>query len=154
VEFGPFYWVVCINVLQGNPFDGHTLKRSIGQAERLSGWTVTDVFCDRGYIGAQLSLPERAVHMTARKNKAIRSWQKQRAMIEPIIGYLKSDNRMDRNHIKGEDGDRVNAILAGCGFNLRKLLRCFITFVFGWLFIHHSNEDAGYSSRLLASVAA
>ena len=55
--------------------------------------------------------------MTARKNKAIRRWLKRRAAIEPIIGHLKSDNRMDRNHLKGEDGDRVNAILAGCGFN-------------------------------------
>jgi IS5 family transposase len=30
---------------------------------------------------------------------------------------------MDRNYLKGEEGDKINAILAGCGFNLRKLLR-------------------------------
>jgi len=30
---------------------------------------------------------------------------------------------MDRNYLKGEDGDKINALLAGCGFNLRKLLR-------------------------------
>ena len=147
-------WVVGIDALHGNPFDGHTLKRSIGQAERLTGWTVTDVFCDRGYKGAQQTLPEKAVHMTARKNKAIRRWLKRRAAIEPIIGHLKSDNRMDRNHLKGGDGDRVNAILAGCGFNLRKLLRSFFTFVFGWLLIHHSDEDVGYPDRFLAPMAA
>jgi len=30
---------------------------------------------------------------------------------------------MGRNYLKGEDGDKINAILAGCGFNMRKLLR-------------------------------
>ena len=29
---------------------------------------------------------------------------------------VKSENGMDRNHLKGKKGDRVNAILAGCGF--------------------------------------
>jgi transposase, IS5 family len=32
------------------------------------------------------------------------------------ISHLKSDSGMDRNHLKGKDRDRVNAILAGCGF--------------------------------------
>ncbi|MDT8367198.1 MAG: IS5/IS1182 family transposase, partial [bacterium] len=39
------------------------------------------------------------------------------------------DNRMDRNYLKGTDGDKMNAILAACGFNLRKLLRALF-----WLF--------------------
>jgi len=37
---------------------------------------------------------------------------------------------MDRNYLKGTDGDNMNAILAGCGFNLRKLLRTFIWLLF------------------------
>jgi IS5 family transposase len=44
-------------------------------------------------------------------------------MIEPVIGHCKSDNRLDRNYLKGIEGDRMNAILSGCGFNIRKLLR-------------------------------
>jgi hypothetical protein len=55
-----------------------------------------------------------------------------RAAIEPIISQLKSDNGMDRNHLKGKEGDRMNAILAGCGFNLRKFMRSFLrSFSFG-----------------------
>jgi IS5 family transposase len=50
-------------------------------------------------------------------------WFKRRSAIEPIIGQTKSDHRMDRNYLKGEDGDKINALLAGCGFNLWKLLR-------------------------------
>lgn len=53
-----------------------------------------------------------------------------RSSIEPIIGHAKSDHRMDRNYLKGEEDDKTNAILAGCGFNIRKLLRA----IFLWLF--------------------
>jgi len=30
---------------------------------------------------------------------------------------------MDRNYLKGQDGDRINAVLAAAGFNFRLLLR-------------------------------
>jgi IS5 family transposase len=43
---------------------------------------------------------------------------------------MKQDNRMERNYLKGTDGDKINAILAACGFNLRKLLRALLWLVF------------------------
>jgi len=58
------------------------------------------------------------------------AWFKRRSAIEPIIGHAKSDHRMDRNYLKGEDGDKINAILAGCGFNLRNLLRAILLWLF------------------------
>jgi IS5 family transposase len=48
---------------------------------------------------------------------------KRRAAIEPIIGHLKAEHRMDRNYLKGRDGDRINAVLAAVGFNFGLLLR-------------------------------
>ena len=45
--------------------------------------------------------------------------------MEPKIGHLKSDHRLDRNYLKGAVGDRVNAVLAGAGANIRKLLNAF-----------------------------
>ncbi|MEQ8253827.1 MAG: hypothetical protein ABRQ28_04515, partial [Smithellaceae bacterium] len=50
------------------------------------------------------------------------------------FGHLKSDNRLERNHLQGKDGDRINAIMSGCGFNLRKLLRAFFLSFFRRLF--------------------
>jgi IS5 family transposase len=47
-----------------------------------------------------------------------------------VIGHMKQDNRMDRNYLKGTDGDKKNAILAACGFNLRKLLRAILWLLF------------------------
>lgn len=58
------------------------------------------------------------------------SWFKRRSAVEPIIGHVKSDHRMERNYLKGKDGDTINAILAGCGFNLRKLLRAILLCLF------------------------
>ena len=51
---------------------------------------------------------------------------KRRAAIEPIIGHLKADHRMNRNHYRGEQGNAANALLSAAGFNLRKLLAFFL----------------------------
>jgi hypothetical protein len=45
--------------------------------------------------------------------------------IEPVIGHLKDDHRMRRNHLKGRHGDRINAVLAAAGYNFSPLLRWF-----------------------------
>ena len=43
--------------------------------------------------------------------RPIRREIKRRAAIEPVISHLKAEHRMGRNHLKGRDGDRVNAVL-------------------------------------------
>ncbi|AOG22181.1 transposase DDE domain protein [Acidovorax sp. RAC01] len=48
---------------------------------------------------------------------------KRRQAIEPIIGHLKADHRMDRCHLKGAQGDRLHAVLCAAGYNIRWLLR-------------------------------
>ena len=49
-------------------------------------------------------------------------WFKRRSAVEPVIGHMKTDNRMDRNYLKGADGDKINVILSAAGMNLAKLL--------------------------------
>jgi len=49
-----------------------------------------------------------------------------RSAIEPIFGHLESDNKLERNHLKRKEGDRANAILAGCGFDKKKARRSFL----------------------------
>jgi transposase, IS5 family len=48
---------------------------------------------------------------------------KRRAAVEPVIGHIKAEHRMDRNYLKGRDGDRNNAVLAAAGYNFSLLLR-------------------------------
>jgi hypothetical protein len=47
---------------------------------------------------------------------------KRRAAVEPVIGHVKAEHRMDRNYLKGRLGDRINAVLAAAGYNFGLLL--------------------------------
>ena len=140
-------WVVGIDAMHGNPYDGHTLEQSIEQMERVTGWRPSDAYCDRGYRGVKAEIGETKVHLTnKRKGSLSRSawrWLRRRAAIEPVIGHLKSDTRLDRNYLLGEEGDRINAILSGCGFNVRKLLRAFFLFLFFWFDSGSTNPTKG-----------
>jgi IS5 family transposase len=140
-------WVVGVGAIHGNPYDGHTLEQSIEQTERVTGWRPSDVYCDRGYRGVKAEIGETKVHLTnKRKGSLTRSawrWLRRRAAIEPVIGHLKTDTRLDRNYLLGEEGDRINAILSGCGFNVRKLLRAFFLFLFFWFDSGSTNPTEG-----------
>jgi transposase, IS5 family len=43
-----------------------------------------------------------------------------------VIGHTKHDHGMERNHLLGTAGDRINALLSGCAWNLKKLWREFV----------------------------
>ncbi|MGD1865206.1 MAG: transposase [Phormidesmis sp.] len=51
---------------------------------------------------------------------------KRRSAIEPVIGHLKPGHALRRNFLNGKQGDRINVLIAACGFNLRKLYRCIL----------------------------
>jgi hypothetical protein len=53
----------------------------------------------------------------------IRREMRRRAAVEPVIGHIKAEHRMDRNYLKGRNGDRCNAVLAAAGYNFSLLLR-------------------------------
>ena len=46
-----------------------------------------------------------------------------RQAIEPIIGHLKSERRLDRRYLKGQTGDTIHAVLCAAGYNLKWLMR-------------------------------
>ena len=47
---------------------------------------------------------------------------KRRSAVESEIGHMKQDGLLGRSYLKGEQGDAINAPLAACGHNLRKIL--------------------------------
>jgi IS5 family transposase len=118
-------FVLHAKALHGNPFDGHTLKSTVAETEKLTGVEVARIHVDKGYRGHnhpnkfKVWISGQVRRVTA----AIRREMKRRAAIEPVIGHLKSDHRMDRNYLKGRDGDRANAVLASAGYNFSLLLR-------------------------------
>ncbi len=130
-------WIVATQAHHGNPYDGHTLKSSIEKAEEITNWKAKNVNVDLGYRGhdydgqAEINIVNR---MTMKnKAKSLIRWLKRRSAIEPIFGHLKSDNRLERNLLKGKDGDHINAVLSACGFNLRKLYAVFFLPILKWL---------------------
>ena len=53
-----------------------------------------------------------------RVTKAIRREMIRRAAVEPVIGHMKGEHRMERNYLKGRD----NTVLAAAGYNFSLLL--------------------------------
>lgn len=141
-------WILAIAALHGNPFDGHTLKDALHQVKQITGWQPVHAYCDRGYRGVAKGITDTEVHLSGKKKNSMKAslwkWYARRSAIEPIFGHLKSDNRLERNHLQGKDGDRMNAILSGCGFNLRKLLRAFFLSFFQRLFGRYFDYSAGF----------
>ena len=94
---------------------------------RLTGVAVRGIHGDKGYRGH--NYPDRfrvwISGQVRRVTKAIRREMRRRAAVEPVIGHLKEDHRMRRNHLKGREGDRINAVLAAAGYNFSLLRRWF-----------------------------
>jgi IS5 family transposase len=121
-------WVLASAAFHQNPYDGHTLEPTVQQARRTTDSVLPNVFCDLGYRGhppikgSNISVvPRKKSHLP----KALQQWMNRRSAIEPTIGHMKADHRMDRNLLKGKLGDQLNALFSACGYNFRKLLRAF-----------------------------
>jgi IS5 family transposase len=112
-------WIIGAKAFHGNPFDGHTLASSLAQAEKLSGHYPKESYCDKGYRGVkpgdwvrcEILIPG----VRGKRTRTIKRYLKRRNAIEPIIGHIKSDHGMDRNCLKGEEGDRINILMANRG---------------------------------------
>jgi IS5 family transposase len=119
-----------ITSFEENKSDVHTLEETLSQVSYITGKLPQEAICDRGYRGRKkvadtiISIPSPLPQHSTRyaKNK-VRLKFRRRAAIEPLIGHLKQDHRMERNFLKGNYGDFVNCVLAAAGFNLKKMLR-------------------------------
>ena len=119
-------FVLAAKSLPGNPYDGHTLQACIEQARRVTGVAQTEAYADRGYKGHGCNTDFFKVWISGSKRgvtKAIERKLKRRNAVEPVIGHMKSDGRLARNFLKGVEGDAMNALLCGAGYNLRKILK-------------------------------
>jgi len=143
--------VVGARTFPGNPYDGHTLAAQIEQTTTLLesiGTKPTTAVVDLGYRGVDDDVPTvnvihrgKAKRLTARQ----KTWLRRRQAVEPAIGHLKADHRMDRCWLKGAEGDALHAVLCAAGFNIRWLLRAIaaqaakaaraLLFVLPWLWL-------------------
>lgn len=116
----------------GNPYDGHVLNQQLEQTTILledTGKTPRQVIVDLGYRGVDQDNPGvEIIHRGKFKSlsKQQRRWLKRRPAVEPVIGHLKADHRMDRCWLQGTTGDALHAVLCAAGYNLRWLLRAMV----------------------------
>ena len=120
-------FVTHVKALPGNPYDGHTLATVIPEIEALIGNTIERILADKGYRGHNAPPDYRFRVFTSgqkrRMTPKIKRELRRRSAVEPVIGHLKSDHRMDRNYLWHREGDATNAVLAAVGYNFRRLIR-------------------------------
>ncbi|MEM6844021.1 MAG: transposase [Bacteroidota bacterium] len=95
------------------------------QNQRLHGHCPEEVIYDwGGKVGdTTVSVPAPPLkrdgdHQKRKKRKKFR----RRAAIEPVIGHLKKQFRMQENYLMGKKSPKINVMLAATGWNLRKLI--------------------------------
>ena len=95
--------------------------------EALVGNTLDRILADKGYRGHNAPPDHKfRVFISGQKRGVtprIKRQLRRRAVVEPVIGHLKAEHRMDRNYLWYRRGDAANAILAAVGYNFRRLIR-------------------------------
>ncbi len=103
-------FVVGSQALPGNPYDGHTLAAQIDQVERLTGICVHRAYGDRGYRGHKVEregLDVIITHTRGITSPTIKREMRRRSAIEPVIGHMKQDGHLERNHLKCMSSDEI-----------------------------------------------
>jgi IS5 family transposase len=124
--------IVGAKSFPGNPYDGHTLAEQLTQTAHLLKDTdrqPKQVIVDLGYRGVDANHPGidiihrgKSKSMTAKQ----RRWLKRRQAIEPAIGHLKQDHRMDRCWLLGKTGDALHALSCAIGYNIAWMMRAIV----------------------------
>ena len=121
--------IVGAMAIDGNVFDGHTLKPQLEQVKEFTDGKIKKAIVDRGYKGQdRIGLTEVVMPNARKKESYYLKKQREarcrsRAGIEGLISHLKLDHRMLRNYLKGTAGDQINTLLAASAYNMMKWMR-------------------------------
>ncbi|OIQ67360.1 hypothetical protein GALL_510610 [mine drainage metagenome] len=125
----------------GNPYDGHILSAVLEQATNLTqdiAMQLKHIVVDLGFRGVDADNPGvEIIHRGKFKSlsKQQKGWLKRRTAVEPAIGHLKADHRMDRCWLQGALGDALHSISCAAGYNLRWLMRAIVRLGIGPVFL-------------------
>ena len=147
-------FVAHVAALPGNPYDGHTLETIVPAIVQQTGGSLTRVIADAGYRGHKApTIKGMRVYTSGQKRGVtdqIKRELKRRSAVEPVIGHLKEDHRMDRNFLAGREGDAANAVLAAVGYNFSLMLRWFAMLLWAW--IRALAEVRSWETQVVAAV--
>ncbi len=123
--------ITAIKSFQGNPHDSKTIEPLLEQMQFNIDYTPQEVVYDRGGKGVKqigdtkISTPDYKPlkQDTDFQKRSKRKKFRRRAAIEPVIGHLKTDFRLNQNYLWGENSPQINAFLAATGWNLKKMMK-------------------------------
>jgi transposase, IS5 family len=120
-------FAIHAKTLPGRPYDGHTLETVLPDIEALTGAGISRILADAGYKGHNAPLAHKFhVFTTGQKRGVtpqIKRQMKRRAAVEPVIGHIKNEHRMNRCWLAHSQGDAKNAVLAAAGYNFSLILK-------------------------------
>ena len=141
----------------GNTYDSHIFSAQLEQTRILLedvGRLLKEVVVDLGFRGVdcdnpQVEIIQRGKYKSLTKQQ--RRWLKRRQAVEPPIGHLKLDHRIDRCWLQGELGDALHAVLYASSYNLRWLPRAMLRLGLKAVFLRFSfTDDAAAQWRSLS----
>ena len=129
--------IIGVSAHEKNEHDSKTLEAALASANKHRTKPITEAICDRGYRGKKevdgtvICIPDTPKKRDTKYQKEQKRKKfRRRAAIEPIIGHVKSDHRMQRNYLKGFVGDEINLLMAASAFNLKKWMNRFLLVIF------------------------
>jgi IS5 family transposase len=134
--------IVGAMAIEGNIYDGRTLKPQLDQVMELTEGKIKKAIVDKGYKvkggipGIDIVMPKvlkrESYYLKKKREERCRS----RAGIEGLISHLKYDHRMIRNYLSGTAGDQINTLLAAAAYNMKKWMRLkrqeILSLIFRW----------------------
>lgn len=142
--------IVGVVAHEKNIHDSKTIPEVLEHAHSNRIKPIKKANCDRGYPGCKEVSQEfnnktitTKIAIPGKPLKRDTNYQKQqkrkdfrrRAAIEPVIGHMKSDYRLNRNFLKGFKGDEMNLLMSAAAWNFKK----WINIYFYAIFIQYKN---------------
>ena len=129
--------IIGVSAHEKNEHDSKTLEAALASANKHRTKPIVEAICDRGYRGKKevdgtvICIPDSPKKRDTKYQKEQKRKKfRRRAAIEPIIGHVKSDHRMQKNYLKGFVGDEINLLMAASAFNLKKWMNNFLMILF------------------------
>ena len=136
--------IVGAMAIEGNAYDGHTLKPQLDQVKELTGGRIRKAIVDKGYQvkggirGVDIVMPKNLKRESYYLKKKREKRSRSRAGIEGFISNLEHDHRMLMNYLSGAAGDQINTLLAASAYNMKKWLRLkreeILSLILRWIF--------------------
>jgi len=145
--------IISSQSLDNNPYDGHTLKSALNNAQEITKTTINTGFVDKGYKGHDVDPDKTKIFISGQRKNISKTFKKQlkrRQAIEPIIGHMKNDGRLGVSKLKGVIGDKINAVLAACGHNLRMITRHLRKLLKNSYFLSFLTKIIGFYREIMA----